>query len=98
MEMELFAQATALAAAAVVVIQQILKWKVIPGTFASRWPVQTNIVLSIIAALVVAPINWSALLPAAVLEFVALVVLIAVTAAIVYNQLVRPAVKPTDPR
>lgn len=97
-DIQLFAQATALAAAAVVFIQQVLKLNVIPGTFATRWPVQTNVVLSLIAALVVSPINWSALVPAVVLDVLLQAGTIAVAAAIVYNQLVRPAVKPTEPK
>lgn len=88
MDLAFFTQATALAAIAVVVVQQILKLKFIPVSFANKYPVPTNIVLSVVAAVVavwqaniVQPIVWT--------DWVALVVTIAVVAAIVYNNLLR---------
>lgn len=51
--MDIFAQYTALAALAVVAVQQILKLNVIPLYFANKYPVATNVLLSIIAAVIV---------------------------------------------
>lgn len=88
MDLAFFTQATALAAIAVVVVQQILKLKFIPVAFANKYPVPTNIVLSVVAAVVAVwqanitqPIVWT--------DWVALVTTIAVVAAIVYNNLLK---------
>lgn len=56
MEWEFLVKAVLAAGFAVAVIQQILKSNFIPVTFANRYPVPTNIVLSIVASVVV---MWS---------------------------------------
>ena len=70
------------AAGAVVLVQQILKSKLIPLQFANRYPVPTNILLSIIAAVFIVKPNWSDWT-----EAVVQVITIAVVAAITFNQL-----------
>lgn len=85
--MEFFTEVTALAALAVVAVQQILKLNVIPIYFANRYPVPTNIGLSIIAAVVVQwqnmvnLVNW--------VDWVVYVATIAVVAAVTYNMTLR---------
>lgn len=86
--MDSYAKITALSALAVVAVQQILKLKAIPVSFANRYPVPTNIILSIIAALIavwqsnmVNPTTWQ--------SWTLLVATIAVVAAIVYNSTLR---------
>lgn len=88
MEFAFFAQATALAAVGVVIVQQILKLKFIPVAFANRYPVPTNIMLSIVASLIAV---WQSAPSTPVLwyEWLTLVVLIAVVAAIIYNNLLK---------
>jgi hypothetical protein len=84
--MDFFTAVTLYAAGAVLVVQQILKLKIVPLAFANKYPVPTNIVLSIIAAVVatwqtdVQPHTWN--------QWVAFVGLIAVVAAVAYNQLI----------
>ena len=85
--MDYFAQVTLLASLAVVVVQQILKLNVIPVSFANRFPVPTNIVLSAIAAVVV---TWqTALQLTTVLSWLVYVGTVSVVAAITYNNTVR---------
>ena len=48
-----FAAITALATLAIVVVQQILKLNVIPLFFANKYPIITNIGISLIASVVV---------------------------------------------
>lgn len=72
------------AAAAVLLVQTILRLKIVPLAFANRHPVPTNIVLSIIATVWVMRstlvfTNW--------VNFLLQVAVIAVVAAITYNQL-----------
>lgn len=91
--MEYFAQITALAALAVVAVQQILKLNVIPLYFANKYPVFTNIALSIIAAFVV---TWqTAVNLTTVASYVAYAATISVLAAITYNMTIKnsPAVQ-----
>lgn len=86
MEIELFARVAGLAGLSVLAVEEILKLKVIPLSFANRYPVVTNILLSVIAALVAVwqghlnPNHWT--------DWVVLVATIAVVAAITYNQLI----------
>jgi len=81
--MEYFAQVTALAALAVVAVQQILKLNVIPVYFANKYPVITNLVLSVIASVVV---TWqTAVSLMGVSAWVAYVGTVSVLAAVVYN-------------
>lgn len=55
-----FLSAAAISAAAVVlVVQQALKLKVVPLAFANRYPVATNLILSVVVTLFMIPINWS---------------------------------------
>lgn len=85
--MEYFAQITALAALAVVAVQQILKLNVIPVYFANKYPVLTNIALSIVAAIVVTwqtaitLVDWK--------QWVAYVVTLIVLSAVTYNATLR---------
>lgn len=87
MDISNFAHVSGLAALAVVALQQILKLNFVPGAFANRYPVPTNILLSIGAAMIavwqtnaINPVTWTGWLQ--------LVATIAVVAAIVYNQLI----------
>ncbi len=86
--MDLLTQATLLAAGAVLLVQQILKLNIIPIAFANRYPVPTNILLSIIATVIVTvPVvhaDWSWHNAPLILRTFGLV---AVGAAIAYNQL-----------
>jgi hypothetical protein len=85
--MELFSEITALAALAVVAVQQILKLNVIPVYFANKYPVITNIVLSIIASIVVQYqtavnlVGWT--------DWVVYIATVSVVAAIAYNMTLR---------
>lgn len=85
--MEYFAEITALAALAVVAVQQILKLNVIPVYFANKYPVFTNIFLSIVASVVVTwqtaiqLVNWT--------EWVVYVATVSVLSAVTYNMTLR---------
>ncbi len=86
--MDLLTQATLLAAGAVTVIQQILKLNIIPVAFANKYPVPTNLLLSLIATVIVTvpvvQVGWSwDNAPLILRTFM----LVAVGAAVVYNQL-----------
>lgn len=81
--MEYFAQVTALAALAVVLIQQILKLNVVPVFFANNYPVLTNVVLSLVASVVV---TWRTAVNLVGLgQWVAYVGTVSVLAAVTYN-------------
>lgn len=85
--MELFTEVTALAALAVVAVQQILKLNIVPLAFANRYPVLTNILLSIVAAVVV---TWqTAVSLIGWVEWVVYVATISVVAAVTYNSTLR---------
>lgn len=85
--MEYFTQITALAALAVVVIQSILKLNVIPVFFANKYPVLTNIVLSLIASVVV---TWQTVIAlTGWVQWVTYVGTVSVLAAITYNTTLR---------
>jgi hypothetical protein len=80
-----FLQITLLASGAVTIIHQILKLNIIPVAFANRYPVPTNILLSIVAAVVV---NWQTVLKLhTVGAWLVEVGVISVVAAVTYNQL-----------
>lgn len=87
--MDILSQATILAGGAVLLVQQILKLNIIPIAFANRYPVPTNLVLSLIATAVgvlpAAHIVWAWANLAVILRTFGLV---AVGAAIAYNQLI----------
>jgi hypothetical protein len=85
--MDYFAQVTALAALAVVVVQQILKLNVIPVYFANRFPVVTNVILSIIASVVVS--YKTAVTLVDVWQWITYVATVSVLAAITYNMTLR---------
>lgn len=85
--MQNFAEITALAALAVVAVQQILKLNVIPVYFANKYPVLTNIVLSLIASVVV---TWqTAINLVGIGSYVAYAATLSVLAAITYNMTLR---------
>jgi hypothetical protein len=79
--MELFTQATALSAAAVLVLTELLK--LIPVAFTSKYPAWVNGVLSVIAAIVVVAPTFTFV---SVVQTLGTALLIAVIAAISYNQ------------
>lgn len=82
--MEFFTEASLAAAGVVILVQQILKLKIVPLALANKYPVPTNIILSVIATFILVPVQWSFdNLGALALQIVA----VAVTAAIAYNQL-----------
>ena len=86
--MELLNQATALSAAAVLIITELLK--LVPVQFTSRYPAWVNAVLSVIAAVVVTKPSFN-------LEDIAgtagTALLIAVVAALSYNQFTKKVVR-----
>lgn len=85
--MESFAEITALAALSVVAVQQILKLNVIPVYFANKYPLMTNVLLSVVASLIVTWQNMVAL--TTIWAWVAYVGLVSVLAAITYNMTLR---------
>lgn len=85
--MDQFAEITALAALSVVAVQQILKLNVIPVYFANKYPVVTNVLLSILAALIV---TWQTTVKLVdVSSWVAYVATVSVLAAITYNMTIK---------
>lgn len=85
--MEVFAEITALAAISVTVVQQLLKLNAIPVYFANKYPLITNIALSIIASTVV---TWqTAINLKTIAEWVAYVGTVVVLSAITYNMTLR---------
>lgn len=85
--MDYFTQVTALAALSVVAVQQILKLNIIPVFFANKYPVATNVVLSIIASIIVQ--YQTALVLNTLVEWVSYVATVAVVAAVTYNMTLR---------
>lgn len=88
MDVSFFTHAAALSALAVVGVHQILKLKFIPVGFANKYPVPTNILLSVIASIVAVwqgnaphPVSWS--------DWVLLAGTVSVVAALTFNQLLR---------
>lgn len=79
--MELFTQATALAAAAVLVITELLK--LVPVAFTTKYPAWVNGILSVIAAVIVVAPTFTFV---SVAQTLGTALLIAVVAAISYNQ------------
>lgn len=85
--MDSFTQITALAALAVVALQSILKLNVIPVYFANKFPVVTNILLSIAASVVV---TWQTAVNLVTLaQWVTYIATVSVLAAITYNMTLR---------
>lgn len=82
-----FVTITALAALAVVAVQQILKLNVIPVFFANKYPLITNIGLSIVASVIV---TWqTAIQLTTVAAWVSYVFTVSIIAAITYNNTLR---------
>ena len=79
--MELFTQATVLSAAAVLVITELLK--LVPVAFTSKYPAWVNGILSVIAAVIVVAPTFTFV---SVAQTLGTALLIAVVAAITYNQ------------
>lgn len=79
--MELFTTATALAITAVLVMTELLK--LVPVQFTSRYPAWVNGILSVIAAIIVVAPSFTFVSIASTLGTA---LLIAVVAAIAYNQ------------
>lgn len=85
--MEYFAEVTALAALSVVAVQQILKLNILPVYFANKYPVFTNAILSVIAAIVV---SWqTAINLNGVASWIAYAATVSVLAAVTYNATLR---------
>jgi hypothetical protein len=82
--MEFLTQAALVASGVVLLVQQILKLNIVPLAFANRYPVPTNILLSIVATIVLVPVQWSW---DNIGHLAVQVGTVAVTAAIAYNQL-----------
>jgi hypothetical protein len=84
---DILTQASVVAAMAVLLIQQILKSKLIPVFFANKYPVETNIFLSVLATIVT--FNWVNIdLTAGNWVLIARTLLtISIGAALSYNQL-----------
>ena len=83
--MDFLSTAALTAAGVVLLVQQILKLNIVPLAFANRYPVPTNIILSIIATVFIVKPSFSAS------NWVAdalQVGVVGVTAAIAYNQLI----------
>lgn len=79
--MELFTQATALSAGAVLLITELLK--LVPVAFTSKYPAWVNGILSVIAAIVVVVPTFTFV---SIAQTLGTALLIAVIAAISYNQ------------
>lgn len=79
--MELFTQATALAVVAVVILTELLK--LVPVAFTSRYPAWVNGILSVVAAVIVVAPTFTFV---SVAQTLGTALLIAVVAAITYNQ------------
>ena len=88
LELEYFMTISLVSGLAVSVVQEILKLKIIPLSFANRYPVPTNIVLSVIAS-IVAISQHGVLELASWLELASTAGFTAVVAAITYNNLMR---------
>lgn len=86
--MEYLNHVTFVTGLAVLLVQEILKLKAIPLSFANRYPVPTAIVLSAIASAVVV---WqdAVATPAVWTEWIALGVTVLLVAAITYNMTIR---------
>lgn len=91
--MEFLTNAALVASGVVLLVQEILKLQIVPLAFANRYPVQTNVLLSIVATLFLVPVEWSL----DNLGHLAVQIgVVAVTAAIAYNQLLKKALKPIE--
>jgi hypothetical protein len=91
--MEFLSEAAVVASGVVLLVLEILKLKIIPLAFANRYPVHTNVLLSIVATLFLVPIEWSL---DNLGHLAVQIATVGVVAAIAYNQLFRKAVKPLE--
>lgn len=95
--MEYLEHVVVLGGLAVVLVHQILKLKFIPISFANKYPVLTNILLSIITAAVIV---WQDMLatPLAWTDWIQLVVTVSLVAAFAYNMTLRnwPELRATE--
>lgn len=83
--MEFLSGAALVAAGVVLLVQEILKLKIIPLAFANKYPVFTNILLSVVATIFLVPVDWSL---DNIGHLAVQIGTVAVTAAIAYNQLI----------
>lgn len=79
--MDIFTQATAFAIVAVVILTELLK--LVPVTFTSRYPAWVNGILSVIAAIFAVAPTFTFV---SIAQTLGTALLIAVVAAITYNQ------------
>lgn len=86
--MEFLTHSVVLAGLAVMTVQQILKLKAIPVSFANKYPVPTLILLSVVAAIVTVFTN-NLVHPHVWTQWVQLVATVAVVAALTYNMTLR---------
>lgn len=85
--MEYFTEITALAALAVVAVQQILKLNVVPIYFANKYPIVTNILLSLLASVIV---SWqTAISLVGWIDWITYVATVSVVAAVTYNMTIK---------
>lgn len=85
--MEFFTEVTALAALSVVAFQQILKLNVVPIYFANKYPIITNVVLSLVASVIV---TWQTAIQLVTwLDWVTYVATVSVLSAVTYNMTLR---------
>lgn len=82
--MDFITHATAVSASVVLLVQQLLKFNFVPVAFANNHPVPTNIILSIIATLLIVPLNLD---PQNLGDIAVQVLTVSVTSALAYNQL-----------
>ena len=83
--MEFLSGAALVAAGVVLLVQEILKLKIVPLAFANKYPVPTNIILSVIATIFLVPVDWSL---DNIGHLAVQIGTVAVIAAIAYNQLI----------
>lgn len=79
--MEFFSTATALAVTAVLVLTELLK--LVPVSFTSKYPAWVNGILSVVAAIIVVAPTFTFV---SIAQTLGTALLIAVVAAIAYNQ------------
>lgn len=82
--MDFLSHSALVAAGVVLLVQQILKLKIVPLAFANQYPVPTNIALSVVATVFLVPMHWSF---DNIGQLVVQVGTVAVIAAIAFNQL-----------
>lgn len=85
--MEFLNHVAVLGGLAVLVVQEILKFKLVPVQWANKYPVPVLIVLSIIASVVISLSNWAE--PANAGQWIQLVVTIGLVAAFTYNHTIK---------